>query len=659
MRGSMRTSSRRQRGAAAVFAAVAMITMLIAMMLAIEVGRMYFAHRNLQKMANLAALDAARLMGGCNRSTPPTQAELEAQATDSIARNGGTPFVQTMALEPGRVTTALREGSGTEVVRYLDPVDPTDTAAMANASGVRVTLDGPFPNLLLPLLPQDDSAVMRVSATAEQAALGSFFLGSGLLSIDAGILNALLSGLLGGNVNLTAVDYNGLASASVSLAQLGTAVGLDAQDLTNPLALSTQTPVLSDVLDGLAGSLSGTASGTVTGLLGSLADSAAGNTNDIPLGDLFGSVTDVAANVPFVNLLDLILALGQASRADETGAVAPIALPIAASIPGVTTLQTFVQILEPPQFSGMKRPGSAEAETAQIRLLVRLQVDALSNITAALNLVLLGGVLGSIDAPPLNIGIDVDVAKARATLDQITCPSTTNPEPIAELSAEPSVATVTIGTYSGAAASAPALTSGSAQLLGVTINLLSLPGLQLANIPVSVTLAGPVSTNVGNGVLTPLPNPVTDFVRISGDDLPAGATKPFWLAEGVPPEPAVPNENPQTVGSTGLLSGAMSTLFASMNLSAASSPSGNICILRILGICTLSIPSGDIVNAVLDPVRTLLGSVLSGVGGIVDAVLDPLLRMLGIRIGSATVTMNTVSIDQPKLVSTALPAAPP
>src|SRR3546814_14400204 len=111
---------------------------------------------------------------------------------------------------------------------------------------------------------------MVASATAEQAALGSFYRGSGLLSVDAGILNALLSGLLGGNVTLDAVSYKQLASVSVSLADLGTAVGLDVHDLSNPLALSPNTPLLSDTLNGLARALAARASTTVTTLLGNL-----------------------------------------------------------------------------------------------------------------------------------------------------------------------------------------------------------------------------------------------------------------------------------------------------------------------------------------------------------------------------------------------------
>lgn len=652
-------SYRKQQGATAVFVAIALLPLLIATMLAIEVGRVYYAHRSLQKAANLAAIDTARLMGGCTGNNLPTQSMLNDAAATSLTRNNVTGITGTV-VEAGDVVTDRNFG-GTGIVRYLDPVDVTDTTAMNDAHGVRVTLTRAFPTPLIPFFATNNRE-MTASATAEQAALGSFYLGSGLLGVDAGILNALLSGLLGGNVTLDAVSYKQLASVGVSLNDLGTAVGVNVQDLSNPLALSTQTPLLSDTLNGLAGALAGRTSSTVTNLLGNLGAAASGNRNEIPLGNLLGTVDDVAANVPFANLLDVILALAEASRQDESGGIAPIALPVAVGIPGVTTLKTFIKVIEPPQFSGLRRAGVAQASTSQIKLMVRLQVDALDNITKALNLVLLGGLLGQITAPPINIGIDVDVARASAYLDSLQCPSIEHPSPIAELSAEPSLATLTLGTFSGSANAAPPITHDLAKLLGVSIKIL---GGLVANIKVNLFLTDQVCVNVGNSKncgdysgssATPLPNPVTQFTRL--DNGASASDKPYWLADGVPPDDAVPNENPQTVGSTHLLSGAMSTLFASLggNLSASDPdhPNNSTKICLLILVC---IPVGDIVDAVLTPVKSLLGTVLSGVGGIVDAVLDPLLQALGIKLGSATVTMNTVSIDQPHLVSTAVPGA--
>lgn len=653
-----RKGRRAQQGAAAVFAAIALLAAITAVMFAIEVGRMYSAQAALQKQANLAALDAARVVGGCAVESiegTPTQAKIEALVRQTLLSNGITTDDALSA-----TNVDLTVDFGETVVNPVDDDHPApyrglQATLVENAEAVRVTLRQPFPQPFLPVLPAQEGKFLTASATAEQAAVGSFYVGSGLLALDGGILNALLSGLLAGPgsppaaINLTVADYNGLAGATVSLGQLATAIGLNVQDLSNPLALQAQDPLLGDLLNGLAGALTGTANSAVTGLLEDLAAAAAaGSNNPVPLGDLLPTVDDTGADVPMINLLDLLIAAGAAANADPTGGVTPIALPVVLSIPGVATLNTFLQILEPPQFSGMGRPGEAEAHTAQIRLMVRLQVDALDAVSDALTVLLGGGLLGSVDVDPLNLGIDLDVAKASAWLDRIECPRSAKPGLTTELSARAAVADLKLGTFAGDPLDAPDISDGAAQLLGVSIDLL---GGLLASIDVNLLLDGPAVTTVGNAAQDPLPSPVTDFDWIDDE-----SETPYWLAAGVPPAAPVP-DNPQTVGSTGLLGGALSSLFDSLAIAASdpAHPDENSSVCLLLLLC---MPVSDILDAVLDPVVALLGSILAPTGALVDSLLDPLLQMLGVQLGAATVTMNTVAIDSVRIVSMELPPAP-
>src|SRR3546814_18587406 len=85
-------------------------------------------------------------------------------------------------VEAGDIVTDRTFG-GTGVDRYLDPVSINDADAMNDAHGVRVTLTQAFPTPLIPFF-TSGNRVMVASATAEQAELGSFYLGSGLLSAD-------------------------------------------------------------------------------------------------------------------------------------------------------------------------------------------------------------------------------------------------------------------------------------------------------------------------------------------------------------------------------------------------------------------------------------------------------------------------------------------
>lgn len=625
---SFRRNRHGQRGAVAVLVALAIVAMLTATMLAIEVGRMYSAHRQLKKLAAMAALDGVRAASGCSADVnagPATQGDINDAVRDSLTKNGYGSLYDAAVIEPG-LTRVHRDGDQ-DGLRDLEPTAPDQ------AQAVRVKLSRPFPTPFLPFFTAPGQ-LMAATATAEQTALGSFYLGSGLLSVDGGILNALLSGLLGGNVTLNVVDYQRLAAVGVSAEALALAVGLDAQDLSDPLALAAQTPVLSDTIDGLADSLSDV-DPVVVDLLEDLAHEARkGADSTVPLARLLQEVDPETTEAPFVNLLDLLIGLGAAASADPDGEVAPIALPVAAAIPGVTELRTFVRILQPPQFSGLARPGEAVARTAQVQLQLRLQVDAVSNIASVVNVLLLG--LAQVKADPLNLGLDVEVARATATLDRIQCPRSADPTVAAALSAQPSVASLQLGTYSGDPEDAPAISNGVQQLLGVELKIL---GGLVAKIPINVFLQAPVSTTVGN--TTPIAlEPVTEFERRETD-----SGVPYFLAES-----PVDDMNPQTVGSTNLLGSAVASLFADLDLTASDptrpNESTQVCIL--LFVC---IPIGSIADAVLDPVVDLLGTVLASTGTLVDGILDPLLEALGVRLGSATVTMATVSIDQPHLVS--------
>ncbi len=646
-------SPRQQRGAVAVFAAVILIAMLTSTVLVIEIGRVYLAQRGLQKMATFAAMDAARVVSGCGDE--PSQAKLDAAVAASLAKNGYPSDLTQQDIEVGVVEV------NADSRRELSPTNLEDARA------VRVTLRRQFPTLLTPLL-GGESRVMVASATATEEALGSFTLGSGLASLNGGALNTLLSALLGGNVNLTLLDYQGLAGANVSLEALALAVGLTAQDLSDPLALSTKTPVLSDVLNGLATSLSGEVSSSVAGLLRNLAAASTGNTTQIPLGELLGAVDNVAANVPFINLLDLILALGQSATPTVSGQPQPIALPVNISIPNVASAAVFLQIMEPPQLSGLKRAGLARASTSQVRILVRTQISLLNSLRPVINgIVCLGGIVCTIDVPPINLGIDLDIAKADAVLTRIDCPrnDVNDGMPIAELSAKPTALDVQIGTFTGAPSTAPPLlqkSHGYAQLARIQVTLLNLPGLQLADLKLDLKLSEPIEIDSGAaGGMRALPNPVTEFTRCAGPGDPSARctgssdTRPYWLAD-VP----VPAENPQTVGNTQLLQGLISSSLPDLSSKlTATDPdhpgATSLCLLRILGICTINLPLGGLVDAVLSTVSNVLGPVLAGLGAVLDTIVDGLLQALGIKVGTATVTMEVVTVAHPSVVSKDLP----
>ncbi|TIX61838.1 MAG: hypothetical protein E5V30_33610, partial [Mesorhizobium sp.] len=59
--------------------------------------------------------------------------------------------------------------------------------------------------------------VIGTTATASAQAEAAFSVGSRLASLNGGVVNALLGGLLGTNISLSVMDYNALASADIDV----------------------------------------------------------------------------------------------------------------------------------------------------------------------------------------------------------------------------------------------------------------------------------------------------------------------------------------------------------------------------------------------------------------------------------------------------------
>ena len=414
-----------QRGAVGVFMILSLLLLVPVLALALNIGQLYYAQRDLEKQATLAALSAAQVASGCaNNGTPGLLAAVTAEVTRIIDANNLRGTVSSAALiGPGINGFPGVEVGTIDVVGGLRRFVPlVDGNPAINAVRVNLTRPQPTP-FLIPLGAVFGGGSLFASATAQQAAIGTFNVSSGLLSLNGGIVNGLLGGLLcapgdaacqASIVSLNVVNgVQGLVNTQVSLGQLATALGVSVEDLSNPLTLAAQTPVLSDLLGGLVGALGSTASGTVIATLQGLAN-AASNPNGVPLGQLLGAVNGIGGDTPIVNLFDLLIAAGQATAA--TSGVTPISLPINLNIAG-TTVSTFLTVLEPPRLGIY--PFQSEARTAQVRISIRIAAGGLvttltSAVTSLINSVLnLLGLLGLQSAtitvlpPPLNLGVDV------------------------------------------------------------------------------------------------------------------------------------------------------------------------------------------------------------------------------------------------------------
>ncbi|MDP3859688.1 MAG: pilus assembly protein TadG-related protein [Stagnimonas sp.] len=661
------SSRQRQRGVAAVFAAITLIALIGFMAVAIDVGRLYYAQRELQRLANIGALDASRVVSGCGTDTgvPGTQSQALAELTASLGRNVDSLDGLSRSIEIGRDVELADDNAGLRGFETLAEGDE-------KLNAVRVTLSRAAPTRLLPAIADVGDTISAV-AVASQRAVGAFTVGSSTLTLnsrESELLNPLLEGLLcptgtagcEAGINLSVADYNGLAAANLSLGNLiagASAVGLDVDNLSELLALELTVPqwlnvvgaALEFAVDASGSQVSADIAALVTGLAGiaepgstvSLASLL--NTTSLALS---GPLDTVLTNVPFVDAGSLLTGLGQAAALGTPIEVQGLGL----DVPGVASVKAWLVVGAPPKYAiGPAGSEGAKASTQQVDLKVRIAAGAVlaglkTAIEGALNglLSLLGSLVGltttvAVLPSDINLGVDVKVAAATASLDELSCPTRANGNegmPTAGLSTSATGAEIDVGTFSSGA-TAPATLSGSSSLPLATVAVdASCVGVKLGSLCLGLNLG---TTTVALGLemtsvdVASLPNTALNDVTSYTQD---SSTPPLRYLASNP----VADMNPQTLGAP---------VSASVSLGLTSVTTGGT---GLTGLLTSLI--SDLINSLNTVVLAPLLAVVNTLGA---ELIDPLLGLLGIQLGSSTVTMIGVGVDQPHLITTDYPEA--
>lgn len=414
-----------ERGNVAILFAVLLSLGTVLGALAVDEGALYLQRRQVQSAVDLAALAAAPDPGaGFARAR---QMLVDAGLVDANLGDS--------ALAHG--TTGV--GLGVEAGTYT-PDPSRDPAARFVAGGsspnaVRVAVH--VPGTLY--FAQSWARAPRLGAVAIAAATPSvmFSVGSTLATLDDGVPNAVLNGLLGSQVQLTAVSYNGLLNARVSLFgfidALAQRLDIRAGSYADVLKATAST---GSIAAALADSLSGADAAAATVLAGGI-----GRGADVPLGKLFdlgpagtlaigtGSTSGTYATI---SALELLAASGAVSDGTHQ-----VTLNLGANVPGLASLTMRLAVGEPPQATAWFAlgPSGTIVSTSQVRL--------------GLVATLAGG------AALLNAGIRVplylEVANAEAAVSSATCPVNGAKTGTAVIAARPGVARLTLGEVGDAA----------------------------------------------------------------------------------------------------------------------------------------------------------------------------------------------------------------
>jgi len=399
--------ARNKRGAISVITALSAMVLIAFTAGAVDFGNVFLRARQLQGMADLAAMAAASDLPHADAAANAT-----AEANDWDAPL--TADVKTGIYQP---TASIP----------IDKRFAADTTSSMNAA--QVTLKSSADLYFASLLLGRSSLSLSRTATASRAELASFSIGSRLLSLQGGIANSVLSALLGSSVNLSVMDYNALAGTQVDLFQYSNALKsrLNLQAASFNQTLSTKMTT-SDALSGIADVLNSNGNTSAAHAMQTIADAAGnqkieiGNLMDLgPYGDQDYLNPNGGSGVT-VSALDLATAaLGIAQGGHQ------VQFNLATGVPGLTKVSATLAIGQRPANSpwiAITDKNDVVVSTAQARLWISIQVAPAGSALAGV--------------ASINVPVIVELASAQAKLAEIDCTGTPSDHSVT-LSVQPSI----------------------------------------------------------------------------------------------------------------------------------------------------------------------------------------------------------------------------
>ena len=392
-----------RRGGLSTLAAIAMPALIGLGAFAVDLGAVHMRNRQLQGMADAAALAA---------SNDPAQAQALAEASVAAA---GWPDAARVRVETGGYTPDAAIGN-----RF--------TAGGADA--VRVTLDADTPVYLGMAMLEGGRVVLTRNATAARARMAAFSVGSRLASLDGGIANAVLSGLTGSSVSLSVMDHQALLDTDIDLFAfsdaLRTRLQLTAASYDEVLAADLDTV---DVLQAIADTLTkdgrtGAASAART-LAGQIiaADLPLDRLIDLrPLGAGTTPPQGFGVKVTAASLIDAALGLSTGNR--------QVAVDLGAGVRGVAKTRAWVAIGGRPVGSpwvAVSGTGDPTLRTAQTRIFLETEI----------------GIAGLTALAKVRLPILIELAQAEARLKAIDCASASARSATVEVRPSPAMLAIT------------------------------------------------------------------------------------------------------------------------------------------------------------------------------------------------------------------------
>ena len=360
--GLSRSRTRRQSGAVAMLGALWLMVAVICLA-TIDIGNVFWQKRELQKIADLAALAGAS--GALDQSSCRTNAER------NLALNGSV-LSELVTAQAGRWDKSANPFFGS-----------ASKASEINAC--RVSFQRTVPFLFVFAAGAERGRQISAQATAMQSArIARLSVRSTLLTLDtekSALLDAVVGGMLGGKITLGVAGWQGIANANVSLLSffdaLAVRAGLNVGDYDQVVKTKvTLGKVMLAMLDALPqqGSLA------AVNALNALA-LGVGNIQ-ITLQDILKLGTGLGSEAlrTDVNVLDLVTTVAQLANSQNAAKVG-VNLNL-----GLVEVGLNLKVIEPPQSAiGDPVRDRIEAKTSQVDLVTGLKLN-LALVVASLSL---------------------------------------------------------------------------------------------------------------------------------------------------------------------------------------------------------------------------------------------------------------------------------
>ncbi|WP_455286359.1 TadG family pilus assembly protein [Cupriavidus necator] len=400
---------RRTRGAISVMAALLIATVAIAALVSIDVGHVFMRQRQLQNMADLAAMSAAQQL---KRAGSPAQLNEAVLGTVSnIGASNGYPSGIGMGCQDAAA------GNADTMTACLGVWDPSSggprhfsaayDATTVSPNAVRVQATQTVP-ILFAINGGSGRQLHAEAIASGSPPVAAFSLGTGLLDVNSA--NGLLSVLLGSSVQLSAMDWQGLVNATVTLDQLRLEAHAGSVDELLRTSLSLRDFYALVLGAAERDALLTTALGSPPPTLGAGGVGAA-----VSLGELLelGVLAPAASSAAEVGLsvAQLLVAGAQVARGD-TAVALPMNVPLPAGLGG---LSASLRVIQPPAMAvGPARKLTDNPATWQTSAHAA-QVEVALAATAS------SGPLSGLLGVQLNVPLHLAVAAAEADLTGLQC----------------------------------------------------------------------------------------------------------------------------------------------------------------------------------------------------------------------------------------------